>query len=92
MNRANALELRLRQERAVWRSGQLRRVLAQQSTVLVAPLAQVERIKSGLLWLGHHPVFLAVLVSAVVALKPRKVLSKIGRAWAVWSGVRRFMR
>ncbi|MDH4479210.1 MAG: YqjK family protein [Rhodoferax sp.] len=90
MRRTPDLELRLRQERAVWRSGQLRQELVQQSTVLVAPLVQADRAKQGLLWLRKHPVCLAVLVATVVALKPRNVLSYIGRAWSLWRSVRRF--
>lgn len=89
---AKDLELRLRQERAVQRSAELRRALSEQSQVLVAPLAQLDRVKAGLLWLRHHPVYLAVVVAAVVALRPRNVVSKLGRVWAVWCTVGRFLR
>ena len=89
---AQDLELRLRQERAVWRSAQLRRDLVRQSEVLVAPLAQADRAKAGVVWLRRHPVYLAVLVAVAVALKPRKALSKLGRVWTVWCTVERFFR
>ena len=89
---AQDLELRLRQERAIWRSAQLRRQLAVQSEVLVAPLAQADRVKGGLIWLRRHPVYLAALVAVVVAIKPRNALSKLGRAWTIWRTVERFLR
>ena len=89
---AQDLELRLRQERAIWRSAQLRRELSVQSEVLVAPFAQADRVKGGLLWLRRHPVYLAVLVAVVVVIKPRNALSKLGRAWTIWRTVERFLR
>lgn len=89
---AQDLELRLRQERAIWRSAQLRRDLSVQSEVLVVPFAQADRVKGGLLWLRRHPVCLAVLVAVVVAIKPRNALSKMGRAWTIWRTVERFLR
>ena len=89
---AQGLELRLRQERAIWRSAQLRRQLSVQSEVLAAPFAQADRAKGALLWLRRHPVYLAALVAVVVALKPRNALSKLGRAWAIWRTLERFLR
>jgi hypothetical protein len=55
-------------------------------------LFQAERAKDGLLWLRRHPVYVAVIVAVVVALKPGNALSKLGRACAVWRIVRRFCR
>ncbi len=89
---AQDVELRLRQERAIWRSAQLRRELSVQSEVLVAPFAQADRVKGGLLWLRRHPAYLAALVAVVVAIKPRKALSTLGRAWTVWRTLQRFFR
>ena len=85
-------DLQLRQERAVRRSAELRQDLGQQSACLIGPLVQAERAKDGLLWLQRHPVYMALIVAIVVALKPRNALSKLGRAWAVWRTVRRFFR
>ena len=87
-----ALELRLRQERALWRSAQLRRDLAQQAQSLVAPLAQVDRVRGGLSWLFRHPLVLAALVAGVVAFTPRKALSKISSLWSLWCTFQRFRR
>ena len=42
---AKELELRLRQERALWRSAQLRRDVRQEAQCLAAPLAQVDRLR-----------------------------------------------
>ena len=89
---AQDLELRLRQERAIWRSAQLRGELIVQSEVLVAPFAQADRVKDGLVWLRRHPVYLAALVAVAVAIKPRNALSKLGRAWTAWRTVERYWR
>ena len=89
---AQDLELRLRQERAIWRSAQLRGELIVQSEVLVLPFAQADRVKDGLVWLRRHPVVLAALVAVAVAVKPRNALTKIGRAWSVWRTVERYWR
>jgi len=89
---AQDLELRLRQERAIWRSAQLRGELIVQSEVLVAPFAQADRVKGGLVWLRRHPVVLAALVAVAVAIKPRNALAKIGRAWSIWRTVERYWR
>lgn len=86
------LALRLRQERAIWRSAQLRRQLSVQSQVLLVPLAQADRVIGGLVWLRRHPVYLAAALALAVAVKPRKTLSTLRRAWAVWSGLERFFR
>ncbi|MFM6992946.1 MAG: YqjK family protein [Rhodoferax sp.] len=85
-------ELRLRQERVLRRSAQLRNEVVQQSAVLSAPMAQVDRVKRGVSWLRRHPVYMAALVAAMVALKPRNAMSKIGRAWTLWTLLGRFLR
>ena len=64
---AQDLELRLRQERAIWRSAQLRRDLSVQSEVLVLPFAQADHVRDGLVWLRRHPVYLAALVAVAIA-------------------------
>lgn len=86
------LELRLRLERALWRSAQLRRDLAQQAQVLVEPLAQLDRVRSGLYWLRRHPLVLAALVAGAVAFTPRKAWSKISGLWSLWRTYQRFRR
>ena len=92
MRAAPGLDLRLRQERAVRRSAELRRELGQQGTFLIRPLVQAGRAKDGLHWLRRHPVYMALIVAIVVASKPRNALSKWGRAWAVWRTLGRFFR
>ena len=84
--------LRLRQESILRRSGQLRNALSDQSAVLKAPLAQVDRLQRGVFWLCRHPIGLAALAAATLALKPRNAMSKIGRAWTLWTMLSRFLR
>jgi hypothetical protein len=86
------LALRLRQERALWRSAQLRRDVAQHAQVLAGPLAQVDRLRGAVSWLRRHPVLLTALVAAAVALTPRKALSKLGALWSLWCSLQRFRR
>jgi len=86
------MDLQLRRQRILLRSAQLRNDLARQSEVLKAPLAQMDRVKQGVQWLRRHPIAMAALAAATVALKPRNAMSKIGRAWTVWTMVRRFLR
>jgi hypothetical protein len=89
---AKELELRLRQERALWRSAQLRRDVRQEAQCLAAPLAQVDRLREGLVWMERHPIVLAALLAGVVAITPRKALSKAARLWSLWRTVRGFRR
>ena len=89
---ATGTERRLRQERLLRRSAQLRNALIQQSEVLIAPMAQVDRVHRGVSWLRRHPVYMAALAAATLAFKPRNAMSKIGRAWTLWTMVGRFLR
>jgi hypothetical protein len=82
------LELRLRHERALWRSALLRQNLAEQAQAFAAPLAQADRLGSGLGWLRRHPLALAAVVASAVALAPRKALPKAARLWSLWCSMR----
>jgi YqjK-like protein len=86
------MDLRLRQESILRRSAQLRNDVARQSEFLKAPLAQVDRLQRGVQWLRRNPLAMAALAAATLALKPRNAMSKIGRAWTVWTMVSRFLR
>lgn len=89
---AKATALLLRQERILHRSAQLRTDLVVQSRMLVAPLEQVDRVHRGVLWLRRHPIYVAALAAAALAFKPRNAMSKIGRAWTLWTIVGRYLR
>lgn len=89
---ANATALRMRQERILHRSAQLRTDLEIQSQVLVAPFEQVDRVHRGVQCLRRHPMYMAALAAATLAFKPRNAMSKIGRAWTLWTMVGRFLR
>jgi len=82
------LELHLRRERALWRSAQLRQDLAQHAQAFAAPLAQADRLGSGLRWLRRHPLLLAAMVAGVVALAPRQALPKAARMGSLWCTLR----
>ena len=89
---ATGTERRLRQERLLRRSAQLRNDLIQQSEVLIETMALVDRVHLGVSWLRRHPVYMAALAAATLAFKPRNAMSKIGRAWTLWTMVGRFLR
>ena len=89
---ANSRDLRARQERILRQSARLRTALVQQSEVLIAPLAQVDRVHRGVQWLRRHPIYIAGLAAATLAFKPHNAMSKIGRAWTLWTMVGRFLR
>jgi hypothetical protein len=90
--RQQQLELRVRQERALWRSAQLRQDLGQHAQAFVAPLALADRLGSGLVWLRRHPLALAAVVASMVALAPRQALPKAARLWSLWCTLRSLVR
>jgi hypothetical protein len=89
---AKSMDLRLRQQRILRRSAQLRTDVVCQSEFLRAPLAQVDRLQRGVHWLRLHPIGMAALAAVTLAMKPRNAMSKIGRAWTLWTMLSRFLR
>ena len=82
------IELRLRHERALWRSAQLRQDLAQGAQAFAEPLAQLDRLGSGVGWLRRHPLAFAALFACGVAVTRRRAWSKAVRLWSLFRTLR----
>lgn len=82
--RMNDEELALRQQRLLARSSQLRLALTEQTQALAAPLAMVDRVRCGLLWLYRNPHWPLGALLVLAVLRPRRVLTWGGRFWWAW--------
>jgi hypothetical protein len=90
--RQQQLELRLRQERALWRSAQLRQDFVQGAQAFAEPLAQLDRLGSGVGWLRRHPLVFAALFACGVAVTSRLALPKAVRWWSLVRTLRGLVR
>ena len=82
-------DLALRRQRLLLRSAALRDALAEQSAVLVPPLAAADRVQAGGRWLYRQRGWLAGGVVVVLALRPRRTWRLLSAGWWLW---RRFRR
>ena len=92
MSRQREEALRQRQLALQWRSDGLRQQLAEQSRMLQAPLAWVDRARSGWQWVQAHPQWPLAGAAAVLLLRPRRALRWGLRAWWAWQGLLRLQR
>lgn len=87
-------ELALRRERLLVRSAQLRANLAQQSRILVAPLAVADQAVAAARWLVRNPQWPLGALAVWVVLRPRRVLrwaARLSWLWVVGRRLRRIM-
>jgi hypothetical protein len=73
------LELRVRRDQLVRRSGELRAALGARSQHLQEPLAWAERASAGWQWLLAHPGWVAGGAAALLVLRPGRTLRLAGR-------------
>ena len=66
------------------RNAELRRQLADDSRVLLAPLAVADRLLGGLRWLRAHPQWLLAAAATLLILRPRRSWRLGLRLWSVW--------
>lgn len=71
------------------RSTLLRRRLGDEAQVLERPLALVDEVRRGWLWLKAHPEALLAGALAFALVRPRRALRLASRAWAGWQLWRR---
>ncbi|GAB3490777.1 hypothetical protein GCM10027399_08180 [Curvibacter fontanus] len=83
MHRRHRKVLLRRQQQLLLRSAALRITLTAQGQVLRSPLAWVDRLRAGALWLGRHPVSLLAALALLVGYGPRPVLHSLPRLLAV---------
>ena len=88
----NPNDIRLRQQRLLIRSTELRLSLHGQLQSLQRPAAWADRLKAGLVWLYHHPQWPVGGVALLLVLKPRRALAWAGRFWWLWKSVRQLRR
>ncbi|WP_265945614.1 YqjK-like family protein [Dechloromonas sp. A34] len=80
------LELATRHGALKARIDEQRRTLVQQSVPLENALARGDVALEGVDWLKHHPVAVALAVSAIVIARPRRAWRWAKRGFFVWRG------
>ena len=83
------IDLALRRQRLLLSSAALRDSLAEQSAVLVPPLAAADRVQAGGRWLYRQRGWLAGGAVVVLVLRPRRTWRLLSAGWWLW---RRFRR
>jgi hypothetical protein len=85
-------DVRLRQQRLLVHSTELRHTLHQQLQSLQRPAAIGDRLKAGLLWLYLHPQWPAGALALWLILKPRRFITWTGRVWWLWKTTQKLRR
>lgn len=85
-------ELALRRERLVVRSAQLRARLAQESRILVAPLAVADQTVAVARWLIRNPQWPLGALAVWIVFRPRRALRWAARLSWFWVVGRRLRR
>ena len=73
----------------------LRRQLATDSRALQTPLAVVDRLLTGLLWLRLHPQWLLAGAATLLVLRPRRSWRlglRLWSGWRLWQQITRWQR
>ena len=81
--------LLLRQQQLIGHSAQLRASIADQSQVLIKPLAFADKVQDGVNWFYRNPAWSIGAVLVLLVLKPRKTIVWGSRFWGVWKIVKR---
>jgi hypothetical protein len=77
-------ELIVKQHQLLMQSAVLRLQLQDQMQLVIRPLAWVDKVQSGVLWLKQHPEWPIATVTLLVVLRPRRAMTWAGRAWWIW--------
>src|SRR5262245_18709818 len=81
------IELARRKERLIANIAGQRATLAATIRELQGPIAVVDRVAAAVRFLKAHPVLVAAMVAAVIALRGRSVMGLLTRglaAWRIW--------
>ena len=76
--------LLLRQQQLIGHSAQLRASIADQSQVLIKPLAFADKVQDGVNWFYRNPTWSIGAVLVLLVLKPRKAIVWGSRLWGAW--------
>lgn len=84
--------IRLRQQRLLIRSAELRISLSNDFQRLRRPATWLDQLSAAGQWLTQHPQWVVGTLVAWLVLKPRRIVGLVGRAWWLWSTARRLRR
>lgn len=85
-------DVRLRQQRLLIRSTELRLALHNDLQRLQRPAAWADQLKAGLTWLYRHPQWPAAGLALLLILKPSRFVVWSGRLWWLWKSVQTLRR
>nr|WP_319564367.1 YqjK family protein [uncultured Rhodoferax sp.] len=85
-------EVRLRQQRLLIRSTELRYQLHQRLQGLQKPAARADQFHAAWIWLKQHPQWSAAVLGVMLVLKPRRFLSWTAKLWWLWKTARQVQR
>lgn len=83
------IELALKKQRLLIRSGALRENFGNYATVWMPAFAAADRVRAGLHWLRRHPLLPVTTLVAVMVARPRGVLRWARRGFFAWQALRR---
>ena len=79
-----AHDLAIRRHELVGRSLTLRAQLVADTQALAPVMTTADRVRGGLHWLKHNPLWLGVAVAALVVWRPSRLWRWGSKAWTVW--------
>lgn len=88
----NPDDLRLRQQRLLIRSTELRLTLSQQLQSLQRPAAWADQLQARWVWLYQHPQWPAAALVALLVLRPKRLLTWTGKLWWLWKSAQQVRR
>jgi hypothetical protein len=79
-----AHDLAARRHELVGRSRTLRAQLVVDAQVVAPVLTTADRVRGGVHWIKQHPVWLGIVVAALVVWRPSRLWRWGSKAWTVW--------
>lgn len=81
---STAHDLASRRHELVGRSRTLRAQLVADARTFAPVLTTADRVRDGLHWLKHNPLWVGVAVTALVVWRPSRLWRWGGKAWSAW--------
>ena len=85
-------DIRLRQQRLLIRSAELRYTLRNDLARLQRPAAWADQLAAGMRWVAQNPQWPASALALWLVLKPRRLVTWAGRFWWLWKSTRLWRR
>ena len=85
-------DVRLRQQRLLIRSTELRLTLHSDLQRLQRPAAWADQVQAGLVWLYQHPGWPMVGLVLLLLVKPSRFVVWTGKLWWLWRSVQTLRR